>query len=301
MAQLSEYEQQRQRNIDANQVVLNALGLGESNTNKSKPPAQQPKPKKKKKAPDPDADVSLEPVRSGERVRTQRKFQSYAGLDGSSGTGASYGSLRKVRDDSSDSEESDYSVDEDADEVEAFSKRKRTAEKMPRDNGRRETGRCGPRMRDMLAAKAPRRAPSLRPPTVSWSAAAASSIFPSLVTPVAPSAASSVDSSTASIAATHFLGVSPFASSASSASAAPVAAPGAAPVAFSSAAALPLPWPVAEDDDKDDDENDGKVRCPMCRGRFVPKGGRFMRKHNDTEYGGLCGASGQTLEMLGLA
>ena len=40
---------------------------------------------------------------------------------------------------------------------------------------------------------------------------------------------------------------------------------------------------------------------PMCRGRFVPKGGRFMRKHNDTEYGGLCGASGQTLEMLGLA
>ena len=49
------------------------------------------------------------------------------------------------------------------------------------------------------------------------------------------------------------------------------------------------------------EEGDDKVRCPMCRGRFVPKGGRFMRKHQDPEYGGLCGASGQTLEMLGLA
>ena len=167
MAQLSEYEKQRQRNIDANQVVLNSRGLGDSNSNKFKPSEQQPKPKKRKKD---AADVSLVPVRSGERARTQRKFDSYAGLDGGSGTGASYGSRRKVREDSSESEESDYSVDEDADEVEAFRKRKRTTGKVPRDNGRRETGRCGPRMRDMLAAKAPRRAPSLRPPTVSSSA-----------------------------------------------------------------------------------------------------------------------------------
>ena len=41
---------------------------------------------------------------------------------------------------------------------------------------------------------------------------------------------------------------------------------------------------------------DGKVQCPVCAGRFVPKQGTTMRQHQDVQYGGICRGSGVAIE-----
>lgn len=262
---LSQYELDRLANVERNKAVLKSLGLAPKDEGVKK--VEKPKPK-------PQVDVPLVPVRVGERERKLRKFQSYAGLDGGkSGARVSVYAAppRARRDESSDEDDDDFSdVDSDADEVDAYRKRKRPRPSASRPSASsgvrasgRERGRTVPRMRDLAATKGPR--PRPRPPRPAQvSQLSSASAAPSLFPSLAPPAPV-----LAPAEATHFLGVSPF-------------------------AAAPLPMPDAEDDD-------GKVRCPFCRGRFVLKGGRFMRKHQDPEYGGECRASGQTLEMLGIA
>lgn len=40
-----------------------------------------------------------------------------------------------------------------------------------------------------------------------------------------------------------------------------------------------------------------KATCPVCRGRFKPKGGTHVRRHTDINFGGICSGSGMPLSV----
>lgn len=314
---VSAYENQRLENIARNDAVLQALGLKEPN----QLGIAKPKPQKKRKA-------SAEPAllvaeRTSERPKKNRVFQNFAGLDGvdSGSAMVSYSrkSKRATSDSESDDDDDDLSdLDSDAEEVPAFRKSKK---KLKTGNAGAVPSRAGRerrppqrRMDALMAASFQQRVPRRRvgappmapggPPLSMASELLASDATMSLAHArqlafasqhvaglqgggVAESQLQSLtpagveDDDAVGAAAQLLTGighqfgaVSPFA------------------VSEQNTQQLPMPFMNTAADD------DNKVQCPLCCGRFVPKAGNIMRKHQDPEYGGVCRASGVPLEHL---
>lgn len=176
---LSAYELQRQRNIDRNQSVHESLGLADSSSNKFKPARSQTKKKRTNKKKNVAAVAAGDvPLRVGDRERKKRKYHSFAGLDGGTGSGASYtgGRASRVHDSSSEA---------------ATSTRKRIP----------TVGSSVAAASSLFPSLVPSLVPALGPPGVG---VVVNNPFP-------PLSAGSLAGPLASSDATHFLGVSPFA------------------------------------------------------------------------------------------